>query len=340
MLENKTILITGVAGFIGGTLAKRLIENGSKVIGIDNLNKYYDDGLKNERLRLINSSINSSNFKFRKINIENYEGLLDIFDEFNPDIVINLAALAGVRSSIDNPREYISTNLVGFANVLEACRKFNVKNLIYASSSSIYGGSKKFPSKESSVSDHPVSLYAATKKSNEILAHSYSQLYGIPSIGLRFFTVYGPFGRPDMAPMLFANSIIKSEPIKIFNNGNMMRDFTYVDDVIDAIIGCCYKPACSDDNFDFLNPDPSKSFAPHMIFNVGYGKSVPLMRFIELLEKELKKEAIKEYLPMQLGDVMETYSNIKNIDAWIGFKPKINIEEGTKKFIKWFLEYH
>ncbi len=340
MLKDKTILITGVAGFIGSRLAKRLIENGSKVIGIDNLNKYYDDGLKNQRLRLITESFNSYNFEFRKINIENYDRLMDVCHEFNPNIVINLAALAGVRSSIDNPREYISTNLVGFANVLEACRNFNVKNFIYASSSSIYGGSKQFPSKESSISDHPVSLYAATKKSNEVLAHSYSQLYGIPSIGLRFFTVYGPLGRPDMAPMLFAKSILRNEPIKIFNNGNMMRDFTYIDDVIDAILGCCDKPACSDNDFDFSNPNPARSFAPHMIFNVGNGKSVPLMRFINLLEKELKKEAIKEYLPMQLGDVKETYSNIKNINDWIGFIPKINIEEGTKKFIKWFLEYY
>ena len=339
-MRDKIILITGVAGFIGGNVAKRLLDNGNKVIGIDNLNSYYDIELKNERLRLINASLNKKDFKFCKCNIENYQLLINIFDEFKPEIVINLAALAGVRSSIDNPREYISTNIVGFSNVLEGCRNFNVKNLIYASSSSIYGGSKNFPSKESSISDHPVSLYAATKKSNEVLAHSYSQLYGIPSIGLRFFTVYGPLGRPDMAPMIFANSIIKRKPIKIFNNGDMMRDFTYIDDVIDAILGCCIKPAQVDYNFDFINPNPARSFAPHMIFNVGNGKSVPLLKFIDLLEKELKIEAIREFLPMQLGDVKETYSDNSYINAWTGFEPKTSIEEGIKKFIKWFKEYY
>ncbi len=340
MLEDKTILITGVAGFIGNGIAKKLLGNGNKVLGVDNLNNYYDVKLKKERLSSIDKCPNKKNFEFCKCNIENYQELMDIFADFKPDIVINLAALAGVRSSIDNPREYISTNIVGFSNILEGCRYFNVKNLIYASSSSIYGGSKNFPSKESSISDHPVSLYAATKKSNELLAHSYSKLYGIPSTGLRFFTVYGPFGRPDMAPMIFANSIVNDRPIKIFNHGDMMRDFTYIDDVIEAIFLCCKKPACPADDFNYFEPDPSRSFAPHMIFNVGYGRSVPLMTFINLLEKELKKDAIKEYLPMQLGDVKETFSEIKNINSWVGFEPKTDIEEGIKKFATWYKEYY
>ncbi len=339
-IRNQNILITGVAGFIGGALAKRLLENGSTIIGVDNLNDYYDINLKRERIRIIKECDKGDSFIFCESNLEDFQKIVEIFHKYNPSIVINLAAMAGVRHSIENPRSYISTNLVGFSNILECCRKFDVKNLIYASSSSIYGGTKKFPSEENFITDHPVSLYAATKKSNEILAHSYSHLYGIPSIGLRFFTVYGPLGRPDMAPMIFAESILKNHPIKIFNNGDMMRDFTYIDDVVEAIVGCCRKPACSDPQFDFLNPNPSKSFAPHMIFNVGNGISISLMRFIELLEKEFKKEAIKEYLPMQLGDVQKTFSDIKNIDNWIGFKPKISIENGIKKFVNWYLDYY
>ena len=255
-------------------------------------------------------------------------------------IVINLAAQAGVRYSIENPSSYIQSNLVGFSNLLEQCRHHKVSNLIFASSSSVYGGNKKLPFSEAHSVDHPVSLYAATKKANELMAHSYSHLYGIPCTGLRFFTVYGPFGRPDMAPMIFAKSILDKKPINVFNYGKMKRDFTYIDDIIEGVYRCCYKPAYIDEQFDFFNPNQSTSFAPFRIFNIGNSKPIELLRFIEILEDELGFKAVKNFLPIQPGDVEATSANIDLLENWVGFKPSYSIEKGLSKFAKWFLEYY
>ncbi len=337
----KNILVTGAAGFIGAEISNRLIERGENVIGIDNLNEYYDVNLKKARINRLNKSALKSNRKWHFFNcsIQDKSKLNDISDIFPPNIVINLAAQAGVRYSIDNPDQYLNTNLVGFGNILEICRKHCVENFIYASSSSVYGGNKKLPFIESDSVDHPISLYAATKKANEAMAHSYSHLFHIPTIGLRFFTVYGPWGRPDMAPMIFAKSILQNLPIKVFNNGRMFRDYTYIDDVIDAIESCCYKPAIKNSNFNFLDPTPENSFAPHMIFNVGSNRPISLLEFIEVLESELGLVAKKIFMPMQLGDVERTWANIENLNSWINYKPKIEFKEGIRNFANWYKSY-
>ncbi len=338
----KTILVTGAAGFIGAALVLRLLEDGFHVIGIDNLNPYYDPKLKETRLKGIQLFSNSSsgNWQFYKISLENQLALSKIFSCHSFDIVVNLAAQAGVRYSIENPSSYIQSNLVGFSNLLEECRNNPVKNLIFASSSSVYGGNKKLPFCESDVVDHPVSLYASTKKANELMAHSYSHLYGIPVTGLRFFTVYGPWGRPDMAPMIFAKSILNRDPINVFNFGKMKRDFTYIDDVIEGISRCCDKPAFADKNFDYINPDQSKSFAPYRIFNIGNSQPIELLKFIEILEDVLGVKAIKNFLPMQPGDVKSTAAKTDLLEDWIGFKPSTSIETGIMKFAKWYLNYY
>ena len=338
-----TVLITGSAGFIGAAIAMKLIKKGVKVVGVDNLNNYYDVGLKKSRLEKLNNISNS--FKkqlwfFYKKSISNFSDINEIFNMHQPSVVINLAAQAGVRYSIENPAAYVESNLVGFTNILEACRKNKVKNLIYASSSSVYGGNDNLPYKETHAVDHPISLYAATKKSNEILAHSYSHLYGLNSTGLRFFTVYGPWGRPDMAPMIFAKNILNNIPINVFNNGQMSRDFTYIDDIVEGIYKCCFKIASPDSNFNKKNPNPSTSFAPHRIFNIGNNKSVHLMYFISVLEKVFKKKAKINYLPIQDGDVKNTCADIKLLSDWVNYKPKFNIELGIKKFASWYLEYY
>ena len=337
----KNILVTGAAGFIGAAISNRLIKRGENVIGIDNINEYYDVNLKKTRIKNIeNSALKfKSRWNFFNCSIENKNKLIDISDSFPPDIVINLAAQAGVRYSIDNPQPYLNTNLVGFGNILEICRKFCVKNFIYASSSSVYGGNKKLPFKEKDSVDHPISLYAATKKANELMAHSYSHLFQDPSIGLRFFTVYGPWGRPDMAPMIFAKSILQHSPIKVFNNGKMFRDYTYIDDVVDAIECCCYKPAVKNSNFNFLAPNPENSFAPHMIFNVGSNRPISLLDFIEVLESELGVPAKKEFKPIQPGDVESTWANIENLNSWINYKPKVDFNEGIRNFANWYKSY-
>ena len=338
----RTILVTGAAGFIGAALVVRLIENGENVIGLDNLNSYYDQNLKELRLKKIQNVFENSSgrWTFYKSSLENETNLEEIFNTHYPSIVINLAAQAGVRYSIENPSSYIQSNLVGFANLLEQCRHHEVNNLVFASSSSVYGGNKKLPFSEEHSVDHPVSLYATTKKANELMAHSYSHLYGIPCTGLRFFTVYGPWGRPDMAPMIFAKSILDQKPINVFNYGNMKRDFTYIDDVVEGVYRCCYKPACVDEEFDFLNPNQSTSFAPFRIFNIGNSKPVELLRFIEILEEELGYKAVKKFLPMQAGDVESTSANINLLDNWVGFKPSYSIEIGLNKFAQWFLDYY
>ena len=338
----KTILVSGAAGFIGAALVMRLIENGENVIGLDNLNSYYDLNLKELRLNRIQTVLDNSSGKwtFYKSSLENQNDLKQIFNTHTPAIVVNLAAQAGVRYSIENPSTYIQSNLVGFSNLLEQCRQHEVSNLIFASSSSVYGGNKKLPFSEAHSVDHPVSLYAATKKANELMAHSYSHLYGIPCTGLRFFTVYGPFGRPDMAPMIFAKSILDQKPINVFNYGKMKRDFTYIDDIIEGVYRCCYKPAYIDEQFDFFNPNQSTSFAPFRIFNIGNSKPIELLRFIEILEDELGFKAVKNFLPIQPGDVEATSANIDLLENWVGFKPSYSIEKGLSKFAKWFLEYY
>jgi UDP-glucuronate 4-epimerase len=336
------ILITGAAGFIGAALSIKLLEKGEYVIGIDNLNNYYDPSLKQKRLENIISASNSfgGHWEFHKLSIENYDELKKIFETKRPKVVVNLAAQAGVRYSIENPLAYLQSNLVGFGNILEVCRNFTVDNLIYASSSSVYGGNRNLPYSELQSVNHPVSLYAATKKSNELMAHSYSHLYGIPSTGLRFFTVYGPWGRPDMAPMIFAKSILSKKPIKVFNFGKMRRDFTYIDDIVEGIIGCCYKPASANLTFDKFNPEQSSSFAPYRIFNIGNNKPVELLKFIELLEESLGIKAIMEMEEMQPGDVIETAADTSKLESWVQFNSKTSIEKGIKQFTKWFIEFN
>ena len=338
-LIKKKILVTGAAGFIGSEIVKKLLSEGVEVIGIDNLNNYYNPLLKEKRIETI-EEINQNNlWNFCKVNLNDSKNIDQIFTEYHPNIVINLAAQAGVRYSIENPMSYVESNLVGFLNILQGCRNSKVEHLIYASSSSVYGGNKITPFNESHSVDHPVSLYAATKKSNEMLAHSYSHLFQIPMTGLRLFTVYGPMGRPDMAPMIFADAMLRGQPINVFNHGEMFRDFTYIDDVIDAIYKCCLKTPYSNVHFHEKKPDPSTSFAPHRIFNVGNNNPTNLLDFIELLESALDVVAIKKMKPMQLGDVKETFADINRLKEWVNFSPKTTLNEGISKFAFWYKEY-
>ena len=338
-LSEKKILVTGAAGFIGSEIVKKLLSEGATVFGIDNLNNYYNPSLKEKRIENIVEINHNNLWNFCKVNLENSKKIDQIFTEYNPNIVINLAAQAGVRYSIDNPMSYVESNIVGFLNILEGCRNSKVEHLIYASSSSVYGGNKITPFKESNSVDHPVSLYAATKKSNEMLAHSYSHIFQIPMTGLRFFTVYGPMGRPDMAPMIFADAMLREQPINVFNNGQMSRDFTYIDDVIDAIYKCCLKTPYSNVHFYEAIPEPSTSFAPHRIFNVGSNNPTNLLDFIELLEASLGVRAIKKMKPMQPGDVKSTFADIDRLKDWVNFIPKTSLNEGISKFASWYKEY-
>ncbi len=342
MTSSKPIVVTGAAGFIGAALVMRLLSLGEKVIGIDSLNNYYDPLLKTSRLVEIDKYAEeiSGKWSFYQLKIEDEAELISIFSNNKPKYVVNLAAQAGVRYSIDNPSAYVQANLVGFGNVLEACRKFEVEHLIYASSSSVYGGNLSMPFKEEDAVNHPVSLYAATKKANELMAHTYSHLYGIPATGLRFFTVYGPWGRPDMAPMIFSKAILLGNPIKVYNYGNMKRDFTYIDDIIEGVVRCCYKPATKDDTFDPLRPNPSTAAVPHRIFNIGNSNPTSLIRFIELLEELLGKKALKDFQPIQPGDVKSTAADTNSLQRWIGFKPIIPIEIGLEKFAIWYREFY
>lgn len=326
LVVNKTYLVTGGAGFIGFFLSKALLEKGAKVIGIDNMNDYYEVSLKEDRLAILKEF---ENYRFIKADIADKDEMFRVFEEYKPQVVVNLAAQAGVRYSIDNPDAYIQSNLVGFFNILEACRHFPVEHLVFASSSSVYGGNKKVPFSTEDQVDKPVSLYAATKKSNELMAYSYSKLYKIPLTGLRFFTVYGPMGRPDMAYFKFAKKIMKGEPIQIYNNGDMRRDFTYVDDIVTGIENILCNPPATDENDAY-----------YKIYNIGNNQPEKLMDYIATLERCLGREAKKEFLPMQPGDVYETYADVSELMKDFGFKPATTIEEGLSKFAEWFLKYY
>ncbi len=346
------ILVTGTAGFIGHNLAKKLLERGDEVVGLDNINDYYDINLKYGRLQDLGIKredvkdgefANSSTFakhRFIKLDLSNREGMEKLFEEEKFDAVCNLAAQAGVRYSLENPHAYISSNVVGFMNILEGCRHNGVKNLSYASSSSVYGLNKSQPFKTSDHTDHPVSLYAATKKSNEMMAHTYAHLYGISTTGLRFFTVYGPWGRPDMAPMLFTDAILSERAIKVFNHGDMSRDFTYVDDIADGIINVIDNPATTDENWNAQNPDPSSSKAPYKVYNIGNNEPVKLMDFIQGIEAKLGKEAEKNFMDMQPGDVQSTYADVQSLIKDMNYKPDTTITEGISEFVDWYKEFY
>ena len=342
MTNKQKILVTGAAGFIGFALVKKLLDEGEMVIALDHIREISNKSINRARiLSLYDYQKNTKgNFEYHDISICNRDKLNLISRLHNIDIVINLAAQAGVRFSIENPHLFVNSNLIGFANILEFCRTNRVKNFIYASSSSVYGNNFKMPFHENDSVDHPLSFYAATKRSNELMAHSYSSLYKIPTTGLRFFTVYGPWGRPDMAPMIFLKSILENKPIKIFNNGRMFRDFTYIDDIVNGIFGCCYKPATANDLFDLKKPEISTSPAPYRIFNIGNNKKVGLMDFIQKLEENLGIKAIKEFVPMQLGDVKSTFSDVSKLHEWIGYEPKTDLDTGIKKFILWYKNYY
>ena len=336
---TRTILVTGAAGFIGAALSIRLLQRGDRVVGLDNLNDYYDPPLKQARLRQIQAVAREGAWRFVEMALEDGDDLMALFAAEKPTVVVNLAAQAGVRYSLENPAAYIQSNLVGFGHLLEGCRHHGTENLVYASSSSVYGGNRNLPFHEQQPVNHPVSLYAASKKANELMAHTYSHLYDLPATGLRFFTVYGPWGRPDMAPMLFARAILAGEPIKVFNHGKMQRDFTYIDDIVEGVLRCCDKPATPNPLFDPLQPDPATAAAPHRVFNIGNSQPTELLRFIEVMEQALGREAIKDFQPMQPGDVVATAADTSALEQWVGFKPSTSIEEGVDAFARWFRDY-
>ncbi len=331
------ILITGAAGFIGHALSKRLLEEGRTVVGLDNLNDYYDPELKRARLAQLTPF---PGFLHVGFDMADRDQVASLFAEHRFDAVINLAAQAGVRYSLVNPHSYVDTNLVGFVNILEGCRHTKVKHLVYASSSSVYGANTKMPFTVHHNVDHPVSLYAASKKANELMAHSYSHLYGLPTTGLRFFTVYGPWGRPDMALFLFTKAILEDRPIDVFNNGNMERDFTYIDDIVEGVVRIIDHVATPNPDWSGDDPDPATSYCPWRIYNIGNNAKEKLMRYIEVLEDCLGKKAKKNFLPMQAGDVPATYANVDDLVREIGFKPDTPIEVGIRNFVDWYREYY
>lgn len=330
-------LVTGAAGFIGMNTCLRLLERGDQVIGVDNLNDYYDVALKEARLAQL---LKFSNFSFQKLDVADREGMAALFEQQKPTRVIHLAAQAGVRYSLVNPHAYIESNIQGFTNILEGSRHHAVEHLVYASSSSVYGGNAALPFSEHHNVDHPISLYAATKKANELMAHTYSHLFNLPTTGLRFFTVYGPWGRPDMALFLFAKAMLAGESINIFNHGNMIRDFTFIDDIVEGIVRVADKPAMANPSFDAAIPDPASSNAPYRVFNIGNNQPTPLMEYISALESALGIEAKKNYLPMQPGDVPATAANTDELDKWIGFKPDTSVTEGVARFAQWYRDFY
>jgi len=331
------ILVTGAAGFIGYHVAQRILERGDTVVGLDNLNAYYDVSLKEARLARLREH---PGFRFAKLDLEDREGMASLFAAEQPQRIVHLAAQAGVRYSLENPHAYLDSNLAGFINILEGCRHTRVEHLVYASSSSVYGGNTRLPFSEHDNIDHPVSLYAATKKANELMAHTYSHLFRLPTTGLRFFTVYGPWGRPDMALFLFTRAILEGRPIDVFNHGNMVRDFTYIDDIVEGVVRVLDRPAEASPTFDPARPDPGTSNAPYRVFNIGNSQPTPLNDYIEALEAALERKAERNYLPMQPGDVPATSANTDELDAWVGFKPSTQVPEGVRRFVGWYREYY
>ncbi len=352
---SNCILVTGAAGFIGFHCTRKLLLEGYRVVGIDNMNDYYEPQLKYHRLGQLGIKPNHieaippttavisdtfPQFTFYRIDIKDNNNLSNVFKKEKPNYVIHLAAQVGVRYSLENPNAYIDSNIIGFINILENCRHNAISHLVFSSSSSVYGASRNMPYSEHHSVDHPISLYAATKKSNELMAHSYSHLYHIPITGLRFFTVYGPWGRPDMAYYIFAHKIMKNIPVEMFNNGNMKRDFTYIDDIVDGIEKVMLKIPVPDPSWDENKPDPASSSAPYRIFNIGNNHPVDLFYFLQLIESNLGKTAIKKFSPLQNGDVLDTYADINSLYAYTGFKPTTSLERGIAIFTKWFKEYH
>ena len=337
-----TVLVTGAAGFIGFHLSTRLLQEGHSVVGFDNVNPYYDPALKRARIALLETTAAStgSTFQLIEADLEDRVAVEAAFAEHKPQKVVNLAAQAGVRYSIENPSAYIQANLVGFGHILEGCRHHGVEHLVYASSSSVYGGNTRMPFSEQHSVDHPVSLYAASKKANELMAHTYSHLYGLPATGLRFFTVYGPWGRPDMALFLFTKAMLEGKPIQVFNNGQMVRDFTYIDDIIESLMRLLEKPAKADPGFDPQAPNPSTSWAPHRVFNIGNSNPTPLMDYIHAVEQALGVTADKQLMPMQPGDVPETAADTSALEAWVDFKPNTPVKDGVARFVAWYREFY
>jgi UDP-glucuronate 4-epimerase len=331
------ILVTGAAGFIGSTLAQRLLERGDTVYGVDNINDYYDVSLKEARLARLRER---RGFEFQKLDVADRGGMARLFAEHRFDAVAHLAAQAGVRYSVENPQAYIDSNLVGFGNILEGVRHGRIGHLAFASSSSVYGASTQLPFSEHANVDHPLSLYGATKKANELMAHSYAHLYGTPCTGLRFFTVYGPWGRPDMALFKFTRGILEGTPITVFNGGDMIRDFTYVDDIVEGVVRVIDKPAAPNPAWSGDNPDPATSRAPYRVFNIGNNKPVNLMRYIEVLEECLGRKAVMQMLPMQPGDVRATMADVSNLEEAVGFRPRTTVDEGVARFVDWYRDFY
>ncbi|MDC1470213.1 NAD-dependent epimerase [Gammaproteobacteria bacterium] len=332
-----TILVTGSAGFIGSSLVLKLLKRGDLVVGLDNHNDYYDPSLKEARL---SNLIQNKNYTHIRADLQDKETIEEVFNKYMPDHVVNLAAQAGVRYSIENPGAYIGSNIVGFNNILECCRHHSIKHLVYASSSSVYGANETIPFSVRDNVDHPISLYAATKKSNELTAHAYSNLFNLPTTGLRFFTVYGPWGRPDMALFKFTKAILENKKIQVYNYGNHRRDFTYIDDIVEGVMRVLDSPAASNKNWSGLNPDPGSSKAPWKVYNIGNNNPVNLLDFIKVIERFLGKEVQKELLPMQPGDVADTYADVQNLVDEFNFQPSTSIEEGIEKFITWYKDFY
>lgn len=337
MIPDQPILVTGTAGFIGFHLSRRLLQMGHTVVGLDSLNDYYDVNLKKTRLAQLEDD---PEFHFHRLDLENRQAMAALFDQYGFGVVVNLAAQAGVRYSLSNPHAYLDSNLSGFLNILEGCRHKGVGHLVFASSSSVYGANTNMPFSVHDNVDHPVSLYAATKKANELMAHTYAHLYRLPCTGLRFFTVYGPWGRPDMALFLFTKAILAGDPIQVFNHGKMKRDFTYIDDIVEGVVRVMAKTPAPDPGWHGDHPDPGASTAPYRIYNIGNNQPVELMRFIGAIEQCLGMEAKKEYLPLQPGDVPATYANIDDLYRDFGFHPKTSIEDGIRRFVDWYRDYY
>lgn len=331
------VLITGAAGFIGFHVSRQLLEQGHSVVGLDNLNDYYEVSLKEDRLKELAPY---EHFRFVKMDLADRDAVARLFAEEGFNRVVNLAAQAGVRYSLENPHAYVDSNLVGFVNILEGCRQNKVEHLVYASSSSVYGANETMPFSEQDNVDHPVSLYAATKKANELMAHTYSHLYGVPTTGLRFFTVYGPWGRPDMSPILFANAITQGKPLKVFNFGQHRRDFTYIDDIVNGVLLSLARIPEGNPEWSGLKPDPSSSRAPWKVYNIGNSQPVELLHYIEVIEKALGKTTEKELLPLQPGDVEHTYADVTSLQRDTGYQPRFSIEEGVEEFIRWYRDYY